>query len=89
MELSADWDVSRTLRIGGNYTYMQRHLDFVDEFSNCYGTQQAAVAAQQLEGTPLHKAFLYAAWKATNRLTLTPSLELASRPRGSHHKLRF
>ncbi len=77
-ELSADWDVTRTLRIGGNYTYMQRHLEFVDESLNFTGAQQAAVAAQQLEGTPLNKAFLYVAWKATNRLTLTPSLELAS-----------
>ncbi|MEI9900159.1 MAG: TonB-dependent receptor [Hyphomicrobium sp.] len=77
-EFSADWDVSRTLRVGGNYTYMQRHLDFANESLNFSGAQRTAVAAAQIEGTPLNKAFLYAAWKATNSLTLTPSLELAS-----------
>ncbi|MBN2447626.1 MAG: TonB-dependent receptor, partial [Phycisphaerae bacterium] len=81
VEFSADWDVSHTLRLGGNYTYMQRHLDYVGESLNFPVSpvnQRLAVASNQLEGTPLHKAFLYAAWKATNRLTLTPSLELAS-----------
>jgi len=37
-----------------------------------------AAAATEVEGTPRHKAFLYAAWKPISRLTLTPSLELAS-----------
>jgi iron complex outermembrane receptor protein len=36
------------------------------------------VAAYQPEGTPAHKAFLYASWQATRQLTLTPSLELSS-----------
>ena len=28
LELSADWDVTRTLRVGGNYTYIERDLDY-------------------------------------------------------------
>lgn len=78
-ELSADWDMTRTLRIG-NYTYMQRHLDFADAAASAGLTGQVydAAAATEIEGTPRHKAFLYAAWKPISKLTLTPSLELAS-----------
>ncbi len=32
----------------------------------------------RLEGTPRHEAFIYLAWQATNKLTLTPSVEIAS-----------
>ena len=28
LELSADWDVTRTLRVGGNYTYIERDFDY-------------------------------------------------------------
>jgi iron complex outermembrane receptor protein len=83
LELSADLDVTRTFRIGGNYTYLERDLDFADA-ANAYTSPvgnvpaaKAAIAASQLEGTPRHEAFFYAAWKATNQLTLTPSLEVA------------
>ena len=31
-----------------------------------------------MEGLPKNKGFFYLAWKATNKLTLTPSLEAAS-----------
>jgi iron complex outermembrane receptor protein len=85
-ELSIDWDVMPTLRVGGNYTYLERNLNFagaafnLDPLATPQATQaaQAAVAASQIEGTPRHKAFVYLAWRATNQLTLTPSLELAS-----------
>jgi iron complex outermembrane receptor protein len=81
-EISADWDVMPGLRMGGNYTYLERHLDFGSAaLALPSGTTQAqrdAVAASQIEGTPRHKVFLYVAWKATDRLTLTPSLELAA-----------
>jgi iron complex outermembrane receptor protein len=81
-EISADWDVMSGLRVGGNYTYLERHLDFGSAaLALPSGTKQAqrdAVAASQIEGTPRHKVFLYVAWKATDRLTLTPSLELAT-----------
>lgn len=66
VEVSADWDVTPTLKVGGNYTYLERQLDFIDQ------------PTARVEGTPHHKAFLYMAWAATDRLTITPSLELAS-----------
>lgn len=66
-ELSGDWDVSRTVRIGGNYTYLERELDYL-----------ATTPTARPENTPRHKAFLYLSWAATDKLTLTPSLELAS-----------
>lgn len=78
-ELSADWDASRTLRIGGNYTYIERDLAFAAIAAvTSSAQQQAAAEATQMEALPKHKAFFYMAWKATNQLTLTPSLEVAS-----------
>ena len=82
-ELSADWDATRTLRFGGNYTYIDRHLEFAQEAAglstlDTTPAQRNAVALAQMEGLPKHKAFFYLAWKATNQLTLTPSLEVAS-----------
>lgn len=66
-EVSADWDVTKTLRVGGNYTYMERELDYL-----------ASTPTARPENTPRHKAFLYASWAATDKLTFTPSLELAT-----------
>lgn len=77
LELSADWDVTRALRLGGNYTYMERRLDFAGA-ANQEPTRAFAIAASEAEGTPRHEIFLYAAWRATNQLTLTPSMEIAS-----------
>ncbi|MTD94122.1 TonB-dependent receptor plug domain-containing protein [Hyphomicrobium sp. xq] len=81
-EISADWDATRTLRVGGNYTYIDRDLDFAGAAASLpVGTDLAtrnAVALTQMEGLPRNKAFFYLAWKATNQLTLTPSLEVAS-----------
>jgi iron complex outermembrane receptor protein len=80
-EISADWDLTRTLRVGGNYTYIDRDPDFVGAAAGLpAGTDPVtrnAVALSQMEGLPRNKAFFYLAWKATNQLTLTPSLELA------------
>jgi iron complex outermembrane receptor protein len=67
VELSADWDVTPRLRVGGNYTYLERKLDY-DDLS----------PTARPEGTPRHEAFIYLAWRPIDRLTLTPSLELAS-----------
>lgn len=71
-----------TLRVGGNYTYLERSLDFGSAaLALPTGTAQSArdaVAASELEGTPRHKAFVYLAWKVNEQLTLTPSLELAA-----------
>ncbi len=81
LELTAEWTISRTLRIGGNYTYLERDLDFASVAASTPGLtaqQRAAMAAADTEGTPRHEAFLYLAWSVTDSLTLTPSLELAS-----------
>jgi len=84
VELSADWDLTRTLRVGANYTYTERDLDFAQAAEDLPtdGTisdaVRNAVGLTQMEGLPRHKAFIYLAWKTTDKLTLTPSLELAS-----------
>jgi iron complex outermembrane receptor protein len=65
LEVSLDWDVAPGVRVGGNYTYLERDLD--------YDTKGA-----RPEGTPRHQAFLYLAWSPMEALTITPSLELAS-----------
>lgn len=85
-ELSADWDATPALRIGGNYTYLERDFDYrsaalgIEPLADNAATLRArnAITAWQPEGTPRHAAFIYAAWKATNKLTLTPSIEIAS-----------
>lgn len=64
-EASVDWDIAPGVRIGANYTYLQREYDYITP-----GTKP--------EGTPDHEAFLYLAWQALPNLTLTPSLALAS-----------
>jgi iron complex outermembrane receptor protein len=83
-EVSADWDIMPGLRLGGNYTYLERELDFAGAAARLPATTPAeiarrnAAAAADVEGTPRHEAFIYLAWQATDKLTLTPSLELAS-----------
>lgn len=64
-EISVDWDIAPGVRVGGNYTYLERDYDYITP-----GTRP--------EGTPRHSAFLYLAWQATPHLTITPSLNLAS-----------
>lgn len=66
IEMSADWDVMKGLRIGGNYTYLERELT------------DPSQPNLRPEGTPRHKAFMYLAWQPIEKLTLTPSVELAS-----------
>jgi iron complex outermembrane receptor protein len=80
-EISADYDVNRELRVGGHYTYIDRDLNFVEaglSGPTITPAIKSAVALNQMEGLPMHKAFFYLACRATNQLTLTPSLELAS-----------
>lgn len=90
VEVSADWDITRTLRIGGNYTYIEREFDYLkaslgvtpfEGIANAAALTEAAiasVAAYKPEGTPTHKAFVYLSWKPIPQLTLTPSVEMAS-----------
>ena len=87
-ELSVDWDATRTLRIGGNYTYLERDLDFRDaafaytppiaQLPTQTDRIRTSIMASQVEGTPRHSLFLYAAWKPMQQLTLTPSVLVSS-----------
>jgi iron complex outermembrane receptor protein len=65
-EVSADYDLVPGLRVGGNYTYLDREI------------HDPTRPNLQAESTPKHEAFIYLAWDATRDLTVTPSLELAS-----------
>jgi iron complex outermembrane receptor protein len=51
--------------VGGNYTALSREI------------RDALQPNLRPTGVPTHKAFLYAAWKPVERLTITPSLDLA------------
>lgn len=64
-EFSLDHDITKTLRVGGNYTYLERDLYFT-------------IPGAEAEGTPRHKGFIYLAWAVNERLNITPSAELAS-----------
>jgi iron complex outermembrane recepter protein len=83
-ELSADWDITPGLRLGGNYTYLERDLDFAAAAAalplggTITQTTRNAVAAAEAEGTPRHEAFVYLNWQATRQLSFTPSIEIAS-----------
>ena len=65
-ELSVDYDLMPGLRVGGNYTLLERELT------------NPAEPSLKPTGTPENEGFLYVAWNAMRNLTITPSLELAS-----------
>jgi iron complex outermembrane receptor protein len=65
IEVSADAPLGRTVRVGGNYTFM--HREIVD----------ALQPNLRPTGVPAHRAFLFAAWQPITALRMTPSLELA------------
>ncbi|MGC3980970.1 MAG: TonB-dependent receptor [Steroidobacteraceae bacterium] len=62
-EVSADTRLNDALKLGGNYTYLQRKLT------------DPTNAAFRPTGVPTHKAFAYADWNVISSLTLTPSVE--------------
>lgn len=66
VEGSIEADISAQLRVGGNYTWIHRTL--VDPL-------QPNI---QATGVPTQKAFLYLTWKPVDRLSVTPSVEIAS-----------
>ena len=57
--------VGTQLRVGGNYTAISRTI------------HDALQPNLRPTGVPTHKAFLYAAWRPIERLTITPSLDVA------------
>jgi iron complex outermembrane receptor protein len=64
-EIAVDAPISSELTIGGNYTAISRTI------------HDALQPNLRPTGVPTHKAFLYAAWRPLEKLTLTPSLDLA------------
>jgi len=66
VEFAATAIVNDWLTLGGNYTYTHRHI-----------TDQNGDPVQPT-GVPTHKAFLYAEAMATSRLTVIPSIDIAS-----------
>jgi iron complex outermembrane receptor protein len=66
VEFSATVVANDWLTLGGNYTFTHRHI-----------TDEAGLPVQPT-GVPTHKAFLYAQAQAMEKLTITPSVEIAS-----------
>jgi iron complex outermembrane receptor protein len=64
-ELSVDVPIGTELRAGANYTYIHREIT------------DALQPNLRPTGVPTNKAFLFAAWRPTVPLRITPSLELA------------
>ena len=64
-EFGVDVSVTPQLTVGGNYTGLQKEI--VD----------ALLPNLRPTGVPAHKAFLYAAWRPVEKLTITPTLDLA------------
>lgn len=65
VELSLTSALWKHLDIGGNYTYMETTVHNPND------------SAAQLTATPQHKAFIYAKWSPTARLTVIPTIEYA------------
>jgi iron complex outermembrane receptor protein len=65
VEVAVDANVSRQLTVGGNYTAISRTI------------HDALQPNLQPTGVPSNKAFLYAAWRPIDRLTFTPTLDIA------------
>ncbi|EIZ77598.1 TonB-dependent receptor [Novosphingobium sp. Rr 2-17] len=71
-ELSLTAHLSRSLELGGNYTYIHRSFTI--------GTPAAGttVSAFQLTDVPTHKGFAYASWAPVDKLHIVPSVDVAS-----------
>ncbi len=65
VELSLDASLASRLTVGGNYTAISRTI------------RDALQPDLRPTGVPTHKAFLYASWRPIERLTFTPSLDVA------------
>jgi iron complex outermembrane receptor protein len=64
-EVSIDATVAPALVVGGNYTAISRTI------------RDALQPDLRPTGVPTQKAFLYASWRPIDRLTITPSLDVA------------
>jgi iron complex outermembrane receptor protein len=64
-EVAIDAPIGSTMTVGGNYTALSKTI------------RDALLPNLRPTGTPAHKAFLFAAWRPIQKLTITPSLDLA------------
>lgn len=64
-EFAVDAPIAPVLAVGGNYTALSRTI------------RDALQPNLRPTGVPGHKAFLYAAWRPMESLTITPSLDVA------------
>ena len=64
-EVAVDASLTSALTIGGNYTAISRTI------------RDALQPSLRPTGVPTHKAFLYAAWRPVEKLTVTPSVDVA------------
>jgi iron complex outermembrane receptor protein len=64
-EVSVDADLTGQLTVGGNYTALSKTI------------RDALLPTLRPTGTPTNKAFLYARWRPVEKLTITPSLDVA------------
>ncbi len=71
-ELAIDADLSATLKLGANYSYIHRSFDV--------GAPPAGglIRPFELTDVPAHKAFAYISWRPVPRLEIVPSLDFAS-----------
>jgi iron complex outermembrane receptor protein len=65
VELAVDVPITSALTAGGNYTAMSRTI------------RDPLQPTLRPTGVPTHKAFLYAAWRPIERLTIAPALDIA------------
>lgn len=72
VEVSIDLTITPTLRAGGNYSYIHRDFDA--------GAIPAGNSTRpfQLTDVPTHKGFAWLSWSPVERLSIMPSLEVAS-----------
>lgn len=66
VELVGEWKALENLLLGGNYTYTQIDIS------------SPSIPDIEPEGQPEHYAFLYAKWRAWEKVTFIPSVELSS-----------
>jgi iron complex outermembrane recepter protein len=64
-EVVLDAPLSPSVTVGGNYTALSREI------------RDGLQPNLRLTGAPTHKAFLYAAWRPVDRLTIAPTLDIA------------
>ncbi len=66
LEFSADFRLASSLSAGGNYTWTEQQIEDPSD------------AAFRPTGVPRHQAFIWANWQPIERLSIVPSVEIAS-----------